>query len=268
MDKQFKKIFFVVCAVFLGAGIIFLAWKGGGVTETEIPVSEKNDEWRNTLSVVPQSNNSKILGASRGAITVGGTSERATTTTDLVARKLLLEYVAFQKNSATSTISDATAQSIANTLAQEIRLPQKREYTLNDLNISSDNSREANALYIKTVNALTNELLAVPEKETDLSILTNAVNRWDATALNKLKPKVAIYQKLIVDLLAVKTPSQVAPIHLHLVQSFETLRSSTVGLQRTISDPVVGIVALTEYRSWIDQITFTRQEYRNFFSNY
>lgn len=266
MNNQYKKIFSVLFAILIGAGIIFFAWRGGSVDETGAPTSEKNGDWKDSLSVVPQAYTSKTLGVSKGVIDMNTTD--ATTTTDIIARKLLVEYVASQKSSATSTISDETAQAIANTLAQEVRLPQKKEYTSRDLNISYDNSREANILYINTVNDLTNEQLATPEKETDLTILANAVNTWNATTLNKLQPKVVKYQELIKKLLEVKTPSYVAPIHLHLIQSFETLRTSTIGLQSIVSDPVVGIASLAEYRNWVDEIILVRQEYSDFYANY
>lgn len=266
MNKQYKKIFSVLFAILIGVGIIFFAWKGDKIDEAGVSTSIKNSDWKDSLSVVPQAYTSKTLGVSKGSVYMDTTD--ATTTTDIIARKLLVEYVASQKNSATSTISDETAQSIANTLVQEVKLPQKKEYSLRDLNISSDNSREANILYINTVNDLTNEQLATPEKETDLTILATAVDTWNTATLNKLKPKVVIYQELIKKLLAVKTPSSVAPIHLHLVQSFETLRSSTIGLQSIISDPVVGIAALAEYRNWIDEMTLVRQEYSDFYINY
>lgn len=266
MDKQYKKIFSILFAVLVGVGIIFFAWKSGVVIRSSDSLSTNDHSWKDTLSIVPQAYQSKTLGLSKGAVEMN--TADATTTTDIIARKLLVEYVESQKGSATSTISDETAQAIANSLAQEVRLPQKKEYALSDLNISFDNSREANILYINTVNDLTKEQFATPEKETDLSILANAVNTWSPATLNKLKPRIVKYQELIEKLLIVSTPSYVAPIHLHLVQSLETLRSATIGLQSVISDPVVGIAALTEYRSWIDEITLVRQEYRIFFASY
>lgn len=266
MNKQYKKILSVLSAILVGVSIVFLAWRGGDATYTNNSEVNGNSKWSDSLKVIPQTYASKTLGVQKGSIDVSTTD--ATTTTDIIARRLLVEYVASQKGSATSTISDETAQAIANTLAQEVKLPEKKEYQLSDLNISSDNSREANILYINTVNGLTKEQLATPEKETDLTILATAVNTWSPATLNKLKPKIVIYQELIKRLLAIKTPSRVARIHLHLVQSFETLRSATIGLQSIVSDPVVGITALTEYRNWIDEITLVKQEYRGFYANY
>ncbi|HBB44107.1 MAG TPA: hypothetical protein DCZ83_01815 [Candidatus Yonathbacteria bacterium] len=261
MNKQYKKIFSVLFAILVGASIVFLAWKGGDVAPTDNP-SLGSNKWKDALVVIPQTYTSKTLGSTKGDIEMS--TEEATTTTDVVARKLLLEYATSQAGVTTAEISDADAQSIANTLAQEVKLPHKKNYVLGDLNVSLDNSYDANLLYINTLSARLNKYVATGQKETDLTILLSAMTTRSTTTLGKLKEKEAIYQDLIKDLLAIKTPSRITQLHLRLIQDYETLRSSIVGLQSMLIDPVVGIAALAEYRVGFDDLFLTEKAYREF----
>ena len=266
MNKQYKKIFSVLLALLVGSSVVFLAWKSGVVINNGDSSSIDNPSWKDLLSIVPQTYTSKTLGVTRKDIELA--TADATTTTDVVARRLLLEYTTSQSGATTAEISDTEAQNIASALAEEVKLPQKKEYSLSDLNVSQDNSYNANLLYINTLSARLNKYVVTGQKETDLTILLSAMTTKDATTLNRLKEKVVIYQGLIKDLVAMKTPSRVASLHLRLIQDYEVLRSATVGLQSMLTDPVVGIAALAEYRAGFDDLSATEKEYRNFnFSN-
>ena len=100
-----------------------------------------------------------------------------------------------------------------------------------------------------------------------MSIVIAAINTNDSAPLSRLKEKVVIYQQFISKIIALKTPSSVAPIHLHFLQTYETLRSATIGLQNIIADPVVGIAALTEYRTGFDGLMLVKREYDDFFAS-
>lgn len=254
MGKQYKKIFSVLFAILVGASIIFLAWRGSAPTTVKV---ENNDEWRDVLKVVPQERALKTTNLTKGNLADSFTE--ATTTTDLVARRLLLEYTASQRGSATSTISDTQAQYIARRLAEDVKLPERKEYALSDLNISSDNTRSAGILYVNALNVLLKNHMETEKNETELTILLSAMDTKSTATLNKLRVKAEAYQVLIKNLLAMKTPSVFAPLHLRFVQSYESLRSGTVGLESMLADPVVGISALAEYRNGVDELSIAEQ---------
>lgn len=248
-------------AVLVGVGIVFFAWIGGRVASTENS-SLGSNKWKDALSVIPQTFTSKTLSVSSGKIEMN--TEDATTTTDIVARKLLLEYANSQKGATTVELSDTDAQNIASRLTQDLKLPQKKEYVLSDLNISTDNSYEANLLYMTTLSTLLKNYVTTGQKETELTILLSAMTTKNSITLNKLKDKVVIYQNLIKNLLSLKTPSLIASLHLRLVQDYEALRSGTVGLQSMLTDPVVGIASLAEYRNAFDDLFLTEKAFREF----
>lgn len=257
-----KKTFLVFLSVIFGSVVILISAKMAGFFGTN-STSEavENDEWRSALSVLP--GNTALTRVAKGNIQIDEVSQSATTTTDLISRRLIIEYALSQRGTATSTMSDEEAENIANILASEVKLPQKKQYTLSDLNISTDNNEAASILYKDKLDAILIAHAATTQKENELSILIIAMDKKDTAYLNKLKTKVALYQDLIKKLLALKTPSSVAQFHLHLVQSFETLRSATVGFQSMLDDPVLGIAALAEYRNGVDMLTEAGVEYRN-----
>lgn len=256
-----KKTFLVFLSLVFGSAVILSSAKIAGVfgTNTSSDATE-NDRWKSTLSVLPGS--TALTRVAKGNIQIDEIAQSATTTTDLISRRLIIEYALSQKGTATTTMGDAEAESIAKILASEIRLPQKKQYKLSDLNISTDNSEGAGILYKDTLNTILVAHATTGQKENELSILVIAMDKKDTAYLDKLKTKVAMYQELIGKLLALKTPSSATPFHLHLIQSFETLRSATVGLQSMLTDPVLGIAALAEYRNGVDLLTEAGQEYR------
>lgn len=263
MDWKLKKTFLVFLSVIFGSAVILGSAKMSGFFGSNASNEALGDDvWKSTLSVLP--GDTALTRVAKGNVQIDGFDQGATTTTDLISRRLIIEYALSQRDTATSTMSDEEAKNIANILASEIKLPQKNQYTLSDLNVSTDNSETAGILYKKTLNTLIQNHAATEQKENDLTILVIAMDTKDTAYLNKLKTKIALYQELIKKLLALKTPSSVAPIHLHLVEGYETLRSATAGFQSMLDDPVLGIAALAEYKKGIDMLVLVEQEYKNF----
>lgn len=262
MNWKSKKTFLVFFSIVFGVLVILGSAKVAGLFGSNS--SSNNSEWVDGLSVLPGENTLTL--AQKGNISIEENATGATTTTALIARRLVAEYIIAQKGSATSTLNDIDAKNIGVLLAQEITLPAKKEYKLSDLNVSSNNSHDAYTAYAIALNNLISKHTATQQEENDLVILITAMNTNSATTLSKLEGKVSLYQALIKSLLALKVPSSLAPIHLHLIQNYETLRSSTVGLQSMLSDPALGTVALTQYREGTDGLVATAQEFGNFFS--
>lgn len=262
-SKNTKKSFLLFLSLVFGGAIILGSAKIAGVFGTTVPSkTPDSSEWKSTLSVLPGS--IALTRVAKGDIRIDEIAQSATTTTDLISRRLIIEYALSQKGTSTSTMSNEEAENIANILAKEVKLPQKKQYKLSDLNISADNSESAGILYKKTLNALVQSHTATEQTENELTVLVIAMGTKDSAYLNKLKVKTALYQELVKKLIALKTPSSVAPIHLHLLQGYETLRSATAGLQSMLDDPVLGIAALAEYKKGIDMLVHVEQEYKNF----
>lgn len=262
-----KKNFFVLLSLVAGATVILGAARVAGIIGTDTSSSDvvtSDSEWKSTLSIIPEATApTRVM---KGGIQAEDPSLQATTTTDILARRLVVEYALSQKNATSPEMSDAEATRIANTLARDVKLPQKKEYSQSDINISSDNSKEATALYAKLLVPLIKKQAVSKQQENELVIVTTAMNTQDPASLGKLRTKIDIYQEIIKNLLALKTPSKVAEIHLRLVQSYEALCSATVGFQSILTDPAAGVVALAEYRSGVEGLILVAEEYGEFFA--
>lgn len=259
MNLEIKKKISVVLAILVGVCIVSLAWgwshRGEGVDSSD------ETSWLDSLRVIPQSTPSKTLKAV-GSVSMA--SAGATTTTDIIARRLLLEYTNSQIGASTSTISDSEIARIANVLVQQVPSLQEKQYSLKDLNISQDNTYDAVLAYKQSLTSLVKKQALSERQENDLSILLSAMNTKDSGTLQRLSVKTDLYAELIKALLTMKTPSSLAPIHLHLVQSYEVLRSSTEGMQKMLVDPALGVVALARYQSGVEGLSLTEQEYNSF----
>ncbi|MFZ2303218.1 MAG: hypothetical protein WAV98_00305 [Minisyncoccia bacterium] len=265
MALQSKKTLFIFLSVIFGLLVIFGAAKMAGLLGKNMPDSLSDERWQSELSVIPGS--ASLTRVLKGNVQAEDSLLQATSTTDYLARKLIVEYALSQRNTSTSTMSDAEATKIANILASEVKLPQKKEYAISDLNISEDNSASAYISYRSDITADINDLGSVLQKENDLSIFLSAISTNDSASLDKLRARVALYQEFIKKLLTQKTPSKTAKVHLRLVQAYETLRVATAGFQNALTNPAVGVAALAEYRIGVDELNFTAEEYSVFFAN-
>lgn len=256
MNDSRKKIISISISLLLGIVIVVLSW--GVVYKTP---NNQNLNWRDSIKIIP-TETSSALGMPKANVKL--TQSVATTATDMISRKILLEYTNIQTKTATTTISDADASRIANSLASEITLPEKKDYSLKNLNISNDNSLAAGTTYKNALTTILKEHAVTEKTENEVGIFVVGVSTKDEAEMKKLITKAAAYDTLIKKLIALKTPSTIAPLHLKLVQSYETLRVATIGMSKVLTDPAVGIAALTEYRSGVEALSLTEKMYNEF----
>ncbi|OHA84240.1 MAG: hypothetical protein A2937_00375 [Candidatus Yonathbacteria bacterium RIFCSPLOWO2_01_FULL_47_33b] len=258
MKPQFKKLFSIILALLVGVGIILFAWGGELFTSNSASNKHEGGEWKNALQIIPQGSSSKMLGAQRG-----GAQSEATTTTDILARNLLVDYALLQKNSATTTMSDADAQMIAQSLVSKIELPKGTVYTLRDLNISSDNSGAALATYSEKVSAAM-QSFALVHTTNEIALVSSALTTKDAQKLEGLTRIAAQYATLNKNLLAIKTPSEIAPLHLRLVQSYSNIGALIIVMQKMFTDPMQGLAALIQHKKETAALEILAKEYRDY----
>lgn len=265
MVFQFKKTFLIFLSIAFGGLIILGAIKITSATKSGASNGLQNigdDIWKSALSVIPgDKSDTRVM---KGTLEPSEVGESSATTTAIIARKLLSEYVLYQKNTSNAEISDADAATIASSLIQEVTLPPKQQYKLSDLNISSNNSMSAGISYKNSLNTLVSRQAASEKTENELTIVSQAMDSGDEATLEKLNTKVANYEQLIGNLLVLETPSSLAELHLNLLQSYETLRAATVGFQSILLDPAIGMAALTEYKSGVDALAQAEQAYQDF----
>lgn len=255
MDRQFKKIFSVAFALIVGVGIIFFALKGVGLSDNKVSFEPTviGDAWKDSLLTIPPS---KTLDEVRKNLTT-----EATTTADIVARELVTNYTLVQQNRATTTLSDADAQSIAQMLVDKIEVPKGTIYSAKDINISNDNSSASIANYIKSIDE-TMKVFSLSRTTNEVVIFTEALSTKDETKLQGLVPIITGYKNLQKNLLAVTTPSTIASLHLRLVQSYANIESAITSMQKILTDPMLGLAAYAQYKKEIDILRTLDTEYQ------
>lgn len=259
MNKQYKKILSVLFAILVGAGIIFFAIRGGNTANTETALD--GNSWKDSLSVVPQTNALKTLSASQGSVAVGD----ATTTADIVARELLTNYALAQKNNmSTTTLSDADAIAIAQTAVSKINIPEAKQFTANDINISNDNSSSSVATYMKEIGALT-QAFTLSQTKNDIEVAFAIPKAGDnIKRLADIAQNIAHYEKLIGGLLAVKTPSLISSLHVRLLQKYANIQANIKPMADIFTDPLKGLAALAQYRREVAEFGILANEYNSY----
>ncbi|HAS84471.1 MAG TPA: hypothetical protein DCS23_00115 [Candidatus Yonathbacteria bacterium] len=269
MNSNIKKIFSVALALAVGSGIVLFAWKGGTIVRTEVSTetTAKNDEWKNTLHIIPEASTSKLLGSQKtfSGDTNNTIAEDDITTTDLFARKLLVNYALTQGSMATTTWSDADADALAQSLIKNIDLPQIKQYATKDLNISNDNSDTAFALYGEKLNQIL-QSLSFKKGSGVVTIFTDALYSSEPKKLDELTTIVAKYSNVKKSLLAMETPSGIAPIHLRLLQFYTNIEAYIISMQKLFNDPVQGLYGFTQFKEEYgsDLLVSIGKDYQNY----
>lgn len=256
MNKRYKKIFSVLFAILIGVIVILLALQEGRITFTDATSPENDNEWKDTLTVIPQVSPLKTTSASREEWGKG----TATTTVDIVSRELLFGYALAQKNMSATTMSEDEALAVAQTVIEKIELPKAKQYSEKNLIIISDNSPESLAIYSKAIVALTSAF-TMAQTRTDLdAVLTPPSSDGDTKRLAGISENIALYDKLIKGLLATRTPSLIAPLHLRLVQKYADIKTNIWPMAEIFTDPLKGLRALSEYQNDVDEIVLLAKE--------
>ncbi|OIO30320.1 hypothetical protein AUJ77_03415 [Candidatus Nomurabacteria bacterium CG1_02_43_90] len=259
MHSLLKTIFSVIVAVAIGLTVVFFAWRAETLQKNNAPFEQtiSGDSWKDSLLVVPVASSSKVLRETRKNSAV------ATTTTDLIARELLVNYAVLQQSTGTTTLSDADAQALAQVVVQKIVLPKGVQYSTKNLTISSDNTDSAFSTYAKNVGE-TIQTFSSSQRINELAVVAEALSTKDSATLQKLSSSINDYRALEKKLLAISAPSAVAPLHLRLVQNYANIEASIVGMKNIVSDPVVGLASLDQYNKEMTALDSLAVEYRNY----
>jgi len=259
MHGRSKKLFSVILALLLSAGIILFAWKGNLLTGNKVSidtqgniVASTDNSWKDALRVIPR--DSKAFNSQNSVLNTTGT---ATTTTDILARDILLNYALAKQAGAPQDMSDADVQLFVETLAKKSSLGSEvKQYAQNDLQVVEATAATTEA-YRKDLTQAINAFLS-ENTVNELVVVSQAVDSKDATKLKPLARAAQSYQKLIKNLLSIKTPHPSVDLHLYIIQSYATILSGVEDMQQIISDPTQGLSGMAKYHKgneMLNQVT-------------
>lgn len=258
MNQQLKKIFSIALALFLGLGIVFFSWKGADLFSNKVSTEGLvSDAWKDSLFVVPGDTSTKTLVAKKGE------GSLATTTSDIVARDLLLNYGLLSTKLGTTTLSDEEATSLAQGIAKEIGPIQGPQYTTRNLNISSDNSPLAVSAYSEGITRAI-QSFASSRTKGDLEIVLSDPRKDPVGRSTEVQALSNRYKKLVRDLLSLKTPSRATTIELRLVQVYSNIEVDLAVLANIYTDPTKALVALTQYKQEVSDLETLSKNYEDY----
>jgi len=144
-----------------------------------------------------------------------------------------------------NSISDAVGKNIEATPIADI-------YTKNMLNIKGD-SEEANTNYFNAFNELVTKYENA-DIGSELTLISQGIASKDPQALAAAQSVASAYRSFGYDLTKIPVPNSIYPIHLDLVNNYEKTALSIEGLTKTLSDPIIGMRALINYKKYSDAL--------------
>ncbi len=114
------------------------------------------------------------------------------------------------------------------------------------LRITSDNSTESIKTYLNAFGLLIDKY-TVRTNRTEDEILADAMKTKNKETLKELQLPAIAYQNFSKDLLRLEVPSVLAKAHLMIINGYEGMGKSLLGMQNVFDDPVNGTAGLQAY---------------------
>ena len=223
--------------------------------------SNNNDipDWEEYLwGLDPNKNGPKnkefILSKKNGLIQSGNIREtddsRSITENAMLSRQFFATIMSLQE---TGQLDDEAIQSISEAIGQEIQtIPINDIYAQNMLKIEA-NSDEAYMAYFVAFGGLM-EKHKNDDIGNELTIISQGIVNYDQQALYSAKTIAYAYRAFGEELVKTPVPSTLAMTHLSLANNYEKTAQSIEGLSMVISDPIIGMRSLLNYKKYSDAI--------------
>ena len=88
----------------------------------------------------------------------------------------------------------------------------------------------------------------------EITLISQALGTNDPQIMFAMKPIASSYKSFGQDLIKLQVPNSIAPIQLSLANNYEKVGQSIDGLTQILSDPIVGLKALINYKKYTDSL--------------
>ena len=172
-------------------------------------------------------------------------AEQDLSATDKVAREFFVKYLSLKQQSASLTARDSQ-QLLTDTmkLAAE-KAPAPKTYTTNEFTISAQNTPESLRLYANILgdNIRKNSV----SDENELTLFAEATQNANLGTLVEIENIAKTYDAMITDMLTMSVPSSMISAHTFLINRVSAIAETVHGLAEYETDPVLSLVAFTNY---------------------
>ncbi len=170
--------------------------------------------------------------------------DKPLTITDQLGRDFFTKYVELRQNNLT-TDDQSVAQAMDQTINSAMNIaPKAKTYSLTNIKINTSYTNDSLHVYGNTIGSIFAK--NAPRVDPTL-IASQALEQENSEVLDKLKPIVNSYDKLIKDIIITSVPAPLASYHLDLINSLSSMLFVSQELQYIISDPIRGVMALNQY---------------------
>lgn len=175
----------------------------------------------------------------------------ATSSTDISGIKK--EFFAKYLQDESAQIREATFRSlIKKEFNPKLVVPQNQ---LVDLNITSDNSKEALHEYGNVFGKLILDKYTKPTSRKEEDILADATKQKTDAALQELQLPAITYRNFASDLKAMKVPSSLASSHLLIVNGYQGMSMGLLNMLHLFTQPIQGSGGYTAYTKGYADVT-------------
>ena len=184
----------------------------------------------------------------------GGSAEapkdEVLTETDKFSRELFSTVATLNQ---AGPVDESTIQKLSESLAEQIKNPKvKKVFLLSEIKTKADNSADSFGLYIEQIGAIYKKY---PAEGNVISILeefgTDGENP-NVEALEKLDPIIKHSELTLAELAKMQVPSELAVLHLDLLNSLQRLMENIADLQFFETDTIVAMSAMSKYEENVE----------------
>jgi len=169
---------------------------------------------------------------------------------EMLSRQFFATILSLQQ---TGSLDDSAMKSISESIGQEIKTaPIPDTYTGGMITIRSD-SQESKAAYFDNFGELVSKYEG-RDIGSELVIIAQGIVNNDPQAIYSATSIAAAYREFGQNLIKIPVPSSAASAHLNLANDYEKTAQSIEGLTQVISDPIIGMRAVLNYKKYSDAL--------------
>jgi cytochrome c-type biogenesis protein CcmH/NrfF len=190
----------------------------------------------------------KESGIQRGLYSVD--DSESITENAMLSRQFFATIMSLQQ---TGQVDEETIQSLSESIGKEIKTtPLKDTYTKEMLNIKADSVESDTAYFVAFANLFKKYENRDIGKE--LTLISQGIVNHDQQALYSVASIISAYREFSEELIKIPVPSSAAMTHLSLANNYEKTAQSIEGLMVVISEPIIGMRSLLNYKKYTDNI--------------
>lgn len=175
---------------------------------------------------------------------------KSITQNELLSRQFFATIMSLQQS---GNLDADAIENIASTIGQEAKaVPLSDIYTKEMLNIKAD-SDESNINYLKTLSDLV-EKYEDRDIGEEMTIFSQGIVNSDPQALYVATTIADAYKEFAEDLIKMPVPSYASIAHLSLANNYQKVGVSIEGFTQVLSDPIIGMRSLLNYKKYTDAI--------------